>query len=345
MLTGMFGAAIQAVQKAAASAAKGGASGSAGVSGGLSGGGSAPFDKDFDYAAAIARTTDAAERARLLDERQAKMDALGLNGKLGSNDTVQQALHASRPYWLLGGETSGGLSRNDLYDAAARSRLQAFETARSGIGGRLQSQYADIDAAYREGVTQTEVNARRSALAGEEKLAALGLSMGASLSAPTSGYTETSRVAMDNAYRADLAGLSQARLGARSAAAQAAADRESSLIGGYYSGEAAAALAEAQARLGEMRAERDYSISVAGLTGFYNGLPTVSYHNAQAQMQASAEQTAYERAMGRWKTYGYVLPADAALLGVAAGTPTSDQSYRAAQLGLNQIRTNYQINK
>lgn len=340
MLKGMIGAAIEAAQKAASAANRGSSGGK-----GSSGGSSVSFDRDFDYAAAIAQTTDAGERERLLTARQAKMDALGMNGKVSSNGDMLQALDSTRPYWLGGGAQSGSLSVSGLYDAAARSRLQAFETARGTIEQRLQAQYGDIDAAYRAGMTQTEVNARRSALGGEEKLAALGLSMGGSYDAPTSGYTETSRVAMDNAYRADLSGLSQARLTARSAAAQDAADRESSLMSGYYSGESSAALSEAQTRLGELRADRDYSLSVAGLTGYLNGKPTLGYQNAQSQMQVSAEQTAYERAIGRWKTYGYVLPADAALLGVVAGTPTSDQSYRAAQLRLNQRRTDYQTRR
>ena len=337
MLAGMIGAAIQAAQKA--SAAKGRSS----SGGGASSGGS--FDPDFDYAAAIAQTADPYERERLLGERQAKMDALQMHGTVKDNAQMMQDLSAARPYWLQDGFSSGPLGVSGLYDAAATSRLQAFDTARRDIRQRLQGQYREIDTAYREGMTQTEVNARRSALAGEEKLAALGLSMGGSYAAPTSGYTETSRIAMDNAYRADLAGLAGARLAARSAAAQNAAAQESGLAGGYYSGEAAAALSEAQARLGAMQDARDYSISLAGLTGYIGGMPTLAHQNAQANLQVGAEQTAYERALERWRVYGYVLPTDAGLLGVAAGTPTSDQSYRSAQLGLSRLRTNYQISK
>ena len=123
--------------------------------------------------------------------------------------------------------------------------------------------------------------------------------------------------------------------------AQNAAAQENSLLSGYYSGEASAALQQAQSQLNQYNANRDYSISLAGLTGYLNGTPTLSYQ----QMQAAGEQTAYEQAMGRWQAYGYVLPADAALLGVAAGTPTSDQSYRNAQLQLDRLKTNYQINR
>ena len=336
MLSAMIGAAAKAAQKAASAANKkkgsGGSKGNAGSS--------VSFDPDFDYAEAIANTTDAAERRRLLAERQAKIDALGLAGKVGSNDAVSVWTEGYRPYWVSSGEKSS-LSVSGLYDAASKARLQAFEAAKENIRKQLEAQYDEIEQAYRQGMTQTEVNARRSALANEEKLAALGLNMGGAYGAPTSGYTETSRVAMDNAYRSDQNGLAAARLAARSAAARDAAMQENSLVSGYYSGEASAALQQAQSQLSQYNADRNYSISLAGLTGYLNGLPTMAYQ----KMQGAQEQTAYERAMTRWKTYGYVLPADAALLGVAAGTPTSDQSYRAAQLRLDQMKTNYQISK
>ena len=359
----------------------------------------AAFDKDFDYANAIANTTDAAERARLLAARQAKIDALGLEGKVGSNDAVATWLGDYRPYQVASSKTPENqvqqiptaprIDITGLYDAAAKARLQAFETAKQQIAQQLQTQYTDIDAAYQQGMTQIDVNARRSALGNAEKLAALGLSSGSAYAAPTSGYTETSRIAVDNAYRGDLNGLAQARLAARSSAAQAAADRETNLSMGFQQSESSAALQQAQAQaqmqLSQYQADRDYSISLAGLTGFLNGIPTLAYQqmlsannqwqtennqqqaqiawqnawqkekfaqqqaaslaNSQASLQSANEKAAYERALGRWKTYGYVLPEDASILGVAAGTPTSDQSYRSAQLHLNQIKTNYQISK
>lgn len=331
MLSTVISTALAAAQKAA-STKKSSSSGS--------GSSSVAFDKDFDYAEAIANTSDPVKRAQLLQARQAKIDALGLEGSVGSNEAVSQWSGSYRPYWVSDGN-SGALSVTGLYDAAAKARLQAFETAKQNIQKQLESQYSDIDRAYRQGMTQADVNARRSALGNEEKLAALGLSMGGAYSAPTSGYTETSRVAVDNAYRSDLNGLAEARLNARSAAAQNAAAQQAGLLSGYYSGEASAALQQAQSQLSQLGADRDYSISLAGLTGYINGMPTLS----NQQMQAAGEQTAYEQAMGRWKAYGYVLPADAALLGVSAGTPTSDQSYRSAQLQLDRIKTFYQTSR
>ncbi len=234
---------------------------------------------------------------------------------MGSNDAVSVWTEGYRPYWVSGGEKSS-LSVSGLYDAAAKARLQAFEAAKENIRKQLEAQYGEIEQAYRQGMTQTEVNARRSALArlqafeaakenirkqleaqygeieqayrqgmtqtevnarrsalaNEEKLAALGLNMGSAYGAPTSGYTETSRVAMDNAYRSDQNALAAARLAARSAAARDAAMQENSLVSGYYSGEASAALQQAQSQLSQYNADRNYSISLAGLTGYLNGV-------------------------------------------------------------------------
>lgn len=342
MLSTMISTAIKAAQKAASSTKKSSSSSSGSSSGssGSSGSSSVAFDKDFDYAEAIANTSDPVRRAQLLQARQAKIDALGLEGSVGSNEAVSQWSGSYRPYWVSSGNSSS-INVNGLYEAAAKARLQAFNTAKQNIQDQLESRYKDIDRSYRQGMTQAEVNSRKSALGNEEKLAALGLSMGGAYRAPTSGYTETSRIAVDNAYRSDLNGLAEARQNARSAAAQNAASQQNSLLSGYYSGEASAALQQAQSQLSQYNANRDYSISLAGLTGYINGMPTLSTQ----QMQASGEQTAYEQAMERWKAYGYVLPADAAVLGVSAGTPTSDQSYRSAQLQLDRIKTFYQTSR
>lgn len=333
------------------------ASGSSGSSSSSSGGGKVTgsassekvtFDPNFDYAAAIKQTSDPKERARLLAERQAKINALGLEGKVGSNAIVagwfpddfkadEDGLYFDSRFESL--DVSG------LYEAAAQARLEAFENARKQIANNLASQLTDIDSAYQAGMTQTEVNARRSALANEEKLAALGLSSGAAYEAPTSGYTETSRVQSDNAYRADLNALGEARLSARASAQQAAADSEAALTTGYLNDTASAALAQAQSEIAQYNADRDYSISLAGLTGYINGGATLAAQKYQtdsalawAEQQQSANQTAYEQALNRWKTYGYVLPADAGILGVAAGVSTADERYRQAQLALSQAK-------
>lgn len=363
-----------AAAKAAASTAAKAAGKAAGGRGSSSSSG-AGYDKDFDYAAAIMRTTDPVERERLLAARQAKINGEGLYGSVASNSVLTGTFGAAQDgprerFAAEAGQGRAGVSLDGLYEAAARARLEAFETARQQISRRLESQYADIDGSYRAGMTQAQVNARLSASGNEEKLAALGLSFSNQYAAPATGYSETSRIAVDNAYRADLNGLAAARTQARAAAAQQAAEAEAGLTTGYYADTASAALDQAKSSLSQYNADRDYSISLAGMMGYLDGAPTLSYRKYQTDLAqtisqnavndaryrdsqaasaaasaASADKIAYEQAFHRWKAYGYVLPADAALLGVAAGTPTADQAYRSAQLHLNTLKTNYQLSK
>ena len=53
----------------------------------------------------------------------------------------------------------------------------------------------------------------------------------------------------------------------------------------------------------------------AGLTGFLNGTPTLSWRNYQLSadsIASDAQVQAYEQALDRWKTTGYVQQQDAA---------------------------------
>ena len=157
MLSTMISTAIKAAQKAASSTKKSSSSSSGSSSGssGSSGSSSVAFDKDFDYAEAIANTSDPVKRAQLLQARQAKIDALGLEGLVGSNEAVSQWSGSYRPYWVSSGNSSS-ISVNGLYEAAAKARLQAFNTAKQNIQDQLESQYKDIDRSYRQGMTQAE---------------------------------------------------------------------------------------------------------------------------------------------------------------------------------------------
>ena len=85
-------------------------------------------------------------------------------------------------------------------------------------------------------------------------------------------------------------------------------------------------------------------MSVAGLTGFLNGTPTLNWRNYQLNVSraaANAQTRAYEQALERWKTSGYVRQGDAAILGVPAGTPTADVSYKNAALALQRWKNGY----
>lgn len=329
------------------------------------------YRDNFDYSEAIANTTDAGERQQLLSERQNKIDAEGLSGKVASNEAVATWNGDYRPYTVSsgGGSDKGGgrvisyeqdssaslEALNQLYAAAEAARLQRFEAARERIQQQLQSNLSAIETDYTAGMTQTDINARQSVLANEEKLAALGLNMGARGAAATSGAAESSRIALDNQYRSDLNALGQARLSARAAARDSAADQEAALESNYYASAENAALQQAQAQLAQFNADRDYSISLAGLTGFLNGTPTMSWYNYQLNAGSAAnsaalgmlelsndmQAVAYEQALNRWKTSGYVQSGDADILGVPAGTPTADVSYQNANLALQQWKSGY----
>lgn len=300
------------------------------------------YQKDYDYSAAIAGTSDESRRQQLLAERQNKIESEGLGGKVAGNDAVSTWNGAYRPY-SVSSTTTGGLQVSGLYSAAEQSRMRRFEAERARIAQRLQGNLSAIDADYTSGMTQSELNARRSVQGNEEKMAALGLNMGGRYDAATSGASETSRVAIDNQYRGDLNALGTARLSARAAAEAAAADQDYALQSDYYTGESDAALAQAQATLAQFNADRTYGLSVAGLSGFLNGTPTLDYRQYQfgretAEQKAATEQKtqAYGDALDRWKTSGYVQPKDAAILGVPAGTPTGDTRYKNAYLSFQQ---------
>lgn len=319
------------------------------------------YRDNFDYSEAIANSTSKAERDRLLAERQNKIDAEGLTGKVADNSAVSTWTSSYRPYYVASSSSaSKAASENaervsSLYDAAEKARLQRFEAARTRIRQQLSSNLSSIDSDYAAAVRQANISARQSALRNEEKLALLGLNMGAKTGAATSGAAETSRIAVDNQYRGDLASLAQTRLTARASAESAAAASEADAENSYAGAAENAAMSQAQTLLNQYNAERDYSLSMAGLTGFLDGVPTLSYRNyelsaansraeqsnALAKLRTATEAEAYERALARWKTTGYVQKGDAAVLGVPAGTPTADVSYKNASLALQKWKAGY----
>lgn len=319
------------------------------------------YRDNFDYSEAIANSTSKAERDRLLAERQNKIDAEGLTGKVADNSAVSTWTSSYRPYYVASSSSaSKAASENaervsSLYDAAEKARLQRFEAARTRIRQQLSSNLSSIDSDYAAVVRQADISARQSALRNEEKLALLGLNMGAKTGAATSGAAETSRIAVDNQYRGDLASLAQTRLTARASAESAAAASEADAENSYAGAAENAAMSQAQTLLNQYNAERDYSLSMAGLTGFLDGVPTLSYRNyelsaansraeqsnALAKLRTATEAEAYERALARWKTTGYVQKGDAAVLGVPAGTPTADVSYKNASLALQKWKAGY----
>ena len=218
----------------------------------------------------------------------------------------------------------------------------------SRIARQLESNLASIENDYAAGMRQTDINARQSAVNNEEKLAALGLNMGArGQPQPPSGMAETSRIAVDNRYRSDLNALGQARLhgacgsAGHAADGQEAAARERATIPHAEN----AALQQAQAALSAV--QRRPRLRPVGSRS--DRLPERHADAELAQLPAECQQCDREctdaaptsRRLSRWKTSGYVRQGDAAILGVPAGTPTADVSYQNAALALQRWKNGY----
>lgn len=193
------------------------------------------------------------------------------------------------------------LNIDDLYKASIAAQKKSLESTKAQSKSRMNQSIAAIRSDYRSNVTAAQNQARISALGLEEKLAASGLNAGSAYGRATSGYTESARVASDNNLRSNLNGLMRARVNA------------------------------------ESEARSQYSAETAQAEQYTNQqLSAINLQKAQAKL--SYNQSRYENAMQRWQTYGYVLPADAKILGVKAGTKTATKSYQQAKLAIDRIK-------
>lgn len=193
------------------------------------------------------------------------------------------------------------LNIDDLYKASIAAQNKSLESAKAQSKSRMNQSIAAIRSDYRSNVTAAQNQARISALGLEEKLAAAGLNAGSAYGRATSGYTESARVASDNNLRSSLNSLMRARVNA------------------------------------ENEARSQYSAETAQAEQYTSQqLSAINLQKAQARL--SYNQSRYENAMQRWQTYGYVLPADAKILGVKAGTRTATKSYQQAKLAIDRIK-------
>lgn len=188
-----------------------------------------------------------------------------------------------------------------LYRSVERAQKKQYDYAKKQSRMQRNQAVRAAETEYRANVTAAQNRARVSALGNEEKLAAMGQNFGSAYSKATSGYTETSRVMQDNNLRSNLTRLATAK-------SQAVSNARS-----QYSAEVATAAQKRYAALSNTRLQR-----------------------AKATMNYRQQQ--YQNALNRWKTYGYVLPADAKILGVKAGTRTADRAYREAKLAIDRIK-------
>ena len=193
------------------------------------------------------------------------------------------------------------LNIDDLYKASIAAQNKSLESAKAQSKSRMNQSIAAIRSDYRSNVTAAQNQARISALGLEEKLAAAGLNAGSAYGRATSGYTESARVASDNNLRSSLNSLMRARVNAEN---------------------------EARSQYSAETAQADQYTS--------QQLSAINLQKAQAKL--SYKQSRYENAMQRWQTYGYVLPADAKILGVKAGIRTATKSYQQAKLAIDRIK-------
>ncbi|MGN1030554.1 MAG: hypothetical protein ACI4PQ_03025 [Butyricicoccaceae bacterium] len=248
---------------------------------------------------------------------------------------------------------------SELYEAAETQRLKALQTAQNETSRRLSENLGNIQSQYRSDVTSAQTASRISAIGLEEKLAARGLSGGNGYQRATSGYTESARIAQNNNLRSNLNQLATARAQSEQAARSDAESTNAGLMAQAQSDLAELRAQRARAQIDQYNADRTYQFNQAEADRTYqlnktNADRTYALNQAQyeldktnadreyslkqQQYQAEQKQTAYENALGRWETYGVVLPADAKILGVPAGTRTSDSSYRQAKLAIERIK-------
>ena len=103
------------------------------------------YRDNFDYSEAIANSTSKAERDRLLAERQNKIDAEGLTGRVADNSAVSTWTKGYRPYYVASASSASKAAQENaervssLYDAAEKARLERFEAARTRIRQQLDA--------------------------------------------------------------------------------------------------------------------------------------------------------------------------------------------------------------
>lgn len=230
---------------------------------------------------------------------------------------------------------------SELYDAAEKQRLQALQTAQKETARQLSENLAGIQQQYRSDVTETQTAARISALGLEEKLAAQGLSSGSAYGRATSGYTESARIAQSNQLRSNLNRLMLSRVQSERAARSEAAGTNAALTEQAQTDLAGLRAQSAQAQIDQYNADRTYTLNKTQADRTYQLDKTQAdrtYALEQLQYKNQLAQTEYENALRRWETYGVVLPADAKILGVKAGTRTADSAYRQAKLAIDRIK-------
>lgn len=114
----------------------------------------------------------------------------------------------------IGGSSGGGYGGGSSYESMLKNAYEQQAAARADALEKMIAAYgaqnATIDQQYDQAVRDAYANARLSAIGNNEALAAQGLA-GGLYQNPYSGYSETSRIAQDNAMRANMFAAQMAR--------------------------------------------------------------------------------------------------------------------------------------
>ncbi len=284
------------------------------------------YDRNTDYSVllkrAMAAGADQETVQLLLDRRVEKALANPSLVRYANDEVYREALQ-----YLADAESS----RQDGYQAALDQARQAAVAAREAQTRQqidaLSGQEGEIRRQAAGDRSQAVAAARLSALAGEERLAALGL--GAGLGAPSSGYQETSRIARDVALQNNLAGVDASETSAlRQLAAEIRQARQTGLADVAELEEKYQLMyAQYEQQKQESQARQEQQLYDRQQDALKNYLQQAQWQAQQDQTRYQHQQDAYEQALARWQLTGVVSEADAAVLGVPAGTKTA--SYQA----------------
>lgn len=188
-------------------------------------------------------------------------------------------------------------------EVLAQAKQQAIAAKQAATKAAVEAIIAN-NAAIGEQALQArraaEANARLTAIGSNEKIAALGLA-GNAYTAPSSGFSETSRVRGDNAYREALNSVGRdeitalrensnqaAQAEAKGASEQAALESEWSKTMAEWQRESQQAAYERQIAAAKL------ALQEADVTGYYNGAQTLAALQAAYERSVAAKKLALQ---------------------------------------------------
>ena len=91
------------------------------------------YRDNFDYSEAIANSTSKAERDRLLAERQNKIDAEGLTGRVADNSAVSTWTKGYRPYYVASASSASKAAQENAERVTSALRPREPASASSSM--------------------------------------------------------------------------------------------------------------------------------------------------------------------------------------------------------------------